>query len=173
MTNNRPQFRITLFSFAIALLFLIILGLPLVLAQDDVEELPKGVGPIESIELAELDEELAASGQETFELLCSACHKFDERYVGPALLGVTERRAPEWIMNMILNPDGMIMEDDTAYELLAEYMVPMANQGLDEEQARAILEYFRSVDAANADTEDPDVEDPDAEESGSDTNEGQ
>lgn len=143
LITNKPIFG--LFA-AFLCTFLLI---PLVGAQD--AELPKGVGPIEMLELSEeIDAELASAGQEQFEQLCSACHKFDERYVGPGLLGVTERRSPEWIMNMILNPDVMIMEDETAYNLFAEYMTPMANQGLTEEQARAILEYFRSYDAEHA-----------------------
>lgn len=133
---------------AIVLAFAILLGITA--AQDAPEERSKGIGPIEQLELEPIDPALSAQGQTTFEQLCSACHKFEERYVGPALLGVTERRAPEWIMNMILNPEVMIMEDPIAYELLAEYMTPMANQNLSEEQARAVLEYFRAIDAEAA-----------------------
>lgn len=112
------------------------------------EELPKGIGPIQELALPEtIDDALAAEGQATFTAFCSACHKFGERYVGPDLAGVTQRRAPEWIMNMILNTNEMIFNDDTAYELLAEYMTPMAQLPLTEEQVRGILEYFRQVDA--------------------------
>lgn len=142
---------ISLLAIALFVAAIILSGIPLALAQEGAEEeLPKGVGPIESLELGPIDEQLVELGQETYELLCSACHKFDSRYVGPALLGVTERRAPEWVMNMMLNPEVMIQEDETAYALFAEFLTPMANQGLTEEQARAILEYFRSVDAENA-----------------------
>ena len=104
----------------------------------------KGVGPITSIELGEIDETLAEKGKEIFKANCTACHKISKRFVGPALAGVTERRTPEWIMNMILNPEGMVAEDQIAMDLLAEYASPMANQGLTEEEARAILEYFRT-----------------------------
>jgi hypothetical protein len=59
-----------------------------------------GVGPIQSkIELGALDNALAQKNEK-----CAACHKIKERYVGPAIKGVTKRRAPEWIMNMILAP---------------------------------------------------------------------
>ena len=58
---------------------------------------------------------------------------------------VTTRRSPEWIMNMILNPEQMVKEDPIAKQLLAEYMSPMADQNLTEEQARNILEYFRTL----------------------------
>jgi hypothetical protein len=49
-------------------------------------------------------------------------------------------------MNMILNPEQMVKEDPIAKKLLVEYnMAPMANQNLTEEQARKILEYFRTL----------------------------
>ena len=107
----------------------------------------KGIGPITSITLAEIDEAMAAEGKELFKLKCSACHKITKRFVGPALAGVTERRSPEWIMNMILNPEVMVAENPIAKQLLAEYLAPMANQGLVEKEARLILEYFRTKTA--------------------------
>ena len=108
------------------------------------DEMSKGVGPITSIELGDIDEALVEKGKEIFKANCTACHKMGKRFVGPALAGVTERRSPEWITNMILNPDGMVKEDPTAIALLEEYMSPMANQSLSEEDARAILEFFRT-----------------------------
>ena len=108
----------------------------------------KGVGPITNVELgADIDKALAEKGKEIFESKCTACHNTDEtRKVGPGLAGVTERRKPEWVMNMVLNPEKMVQEDPTAKELLAEYLAPMANQNLTEEEARAVLEYFRQND---------------------------
>ncbi|MGB5394947.1 MAG: c-type cytochrome, partial [Lutimonas sp.] len=73
-----------------------------------------------------------------------ACHKIEKRFVGPGLKGITEKRTPEWIMNMILVPEKMVAENEEAKKLLAEYLSPMANQSLTEEEARAILEYFRT-----------------------------
>ncbi|MDZ7847880.1 MAG: cytochrome c [Owenweeksia sp.] len=106
----------------------------------------KGVGPIKSLELAEIDQGLVASGEELFNKNCTACHKPEKRYIGPAIKGVTERRTPEWIMNMILNPTEMIKEDPLARQMVGEYNgAVMANQNLTEEQARAILEYFRTL----------------------------
>jgi mono/diheme cytochrome c family protein len=86
-------------------------------------------------------------GQEIFDTKCSACHKWGERYVGPALAGVTKRREPEWIMNMILNPDEMIKQDEQAKALFAQYLTPMTFQNVSEDEAKAILTYFRSLDA--------------------------
>src|SRR5690606_8398542 len=106
----------------------------------------KGVGPIDNIDLdPTIDQQLADEGKVVFEQYCAACHKIDERFVGPPLKEVTTRRSPEWIMNMILNPEVMVKEDPIAKELLKEYLSPMANQNLTEEQARSILEYFRTL----------------------------
>ena len=106
----------------------------------------KGIGPIKSVTLAaEVDQVLALKGKEVYEQMCTACHKIDKKFIGPAPSGIMERRTPEWIMNMILNPDEMVKEDPIGKELLAEYLSPMSNQNLTEDQARAILEYFRTL----------------------------
>lgn len=105
----------------------------------------KGVGPVTSLELGELDTALAGKGKAAYKSNgCTACHKISKRFVGPALKGVTQRRSPEWIMNMILDPEGMVENNEAARNLLAEYSAPMANQNVSEEDARAILEYFRT-----------------------------
>lgn len=105
----------------------------------------KGVGPVTSLELGELDTALAGKGKAAYKSNgCTACHKISKRFVGPALKGVTQRRSPEWIMNMILDPEGMVANNEAARQLLAEYSAPMANQNVSEEDARAILEYFRT-----------------------------
>lgn len=105
----------------------------------------KGVGPIQSLELGAFDNELAEKGEKIFSGTCAACHKMEQRYVGPALAGVTKRRAPEWVMNMMLNPTGMTQEDPTAKALLGEYMTQMS-VAVSQEDARALLEYFRGYD---------------------------
>jgi len=106
----------------------------------------KGVGPITSVEWSDtIDTELAAKGEETYSGICVACHTAEQRLIGPALKGVYDRRSPEWVMNMILNPDGMIKEDPIAQALLKEYNnAIMLNQNLSEEEARAVAEYLRT-----------------------------
>lgn len=106
-----------------------------------------GVGPVKHVDLpAEIDQALAGEGKTVFESKCTACHKFDERYVGPALADVTTRRNPAWIMNMIMNPVEMTQKDPIAKKLLGEYLSQMADQDISEDESRAILEYFRSLD---------------------------
>ena len=110
----------------------------------------KGVGPVKTVNpplAATPDQALAEKGKELFKINCTACHKPTKRFIGPAPKGILERRSPEWVMNMILNPENMIANDPIAKQLLAEANgAPMANQHLTEEQARAILEYFRTIE---------------------------
>lgn len=106
----------------------------------------KGIGPISSITLSEVDQEMVAGGKIIFEEKCTACHKPDKKFIGPAPKGILERRTPEWIMNMILNPEEMTTKDAIAKQLLIEANgSPMANQNLSEEEARKVLEYFRTL----------------------------
>lgn len=106
-----------------------------------------GVGPVSSVKLEnEIQQSLTSNGEKLFTNKCAACHKIDEKYVGPALKGVTQRRKPEWIMNMILNPQEMTQKDPTAQELLGQFMTQMPFQNVTQDEARAILEYFRRND---------------------------
>lgn len=107
-----------------------------------------GVGPIQQkMTLAAISPALVAHGQKVFQEKCSACHKIGERYVGPDLKGVTQHRQPEWIMNMILNPEEMTQKDPHAKEMLGIYMTQMTFQNVSQDDARAILEFFRQNDA--------------------------
>ena len=107
----------------------------------------KGVGPITSVDFGDsVNAELAAEGEKIYSTICIACHMAEQRMIGPALKGVYERRSPEWVMNMILNPDRMIKEDPIAIALLKEYNnAIMLNHNLSEEDARAIAEYLRTL----------------------------
>ena len=107
----------------------------------------KGIGPVKSLTLAaEIDTEMADAGMVVYEQMCTACHKPEKNFIGPAPKGIMDRRSPEWVMNMILNPEEMIQKDPIAKALLMEFNgAPMANQNLTEEQARQVLEYFRTL----------------------------
>lgn len=107
----------------------------------------KGVGRIKNITLSEtIDQEMVERGLALFNTNCSACHKIDKRFIGPSPKGIMSRRSPEWIMNMILDPQLMVEQDRCAKDLLVEFNgAAMANQNMTEEQARDILEYFRTL----------------------------
>lgn len=115
-------------------------------------QLEKGIGPIQHVELgAAIDAALAAQGEAIFTTKCAACHKLDERYVGPTLGQVLSRRTPEFVMNMMLNPDEMVQQHPEVKALLAQYFTPMPNQQLTEADARAVLEFLRDNQTEAAD----------------------
>ncbi len=90
-----------------------------------------------------IDAQMATAGLDVFDTKCSGCHKYDERFVGPALGDVADRRPPEYIMNMILDTETMIENDDTVKCLLQEFLTRMPNQNVDEKDARNVLEHLR------------------------------
>lgn len=106
-------------------------------------EMTHGVGPVdEEVTIDEIDPELAELGMELFNMKCGACHKMEDRYVGPPLGGIMNTRTPAFVMNMILNPEGMLQKHPIAQSLQAEYITPMPDQQLSREDARAVVEYL-------------------------------
>ena len=118
-----------------------------VAASKQIDLTNKGVGPITSLELAsEIDDAMVAHGADVFKKMCTACHRSNKKFIGPPPTDILKRRTPEWVMNMILNPEGMVANDPLAKALLIEFNgSQMANQNLSEEEARAVLEYFRTL----------------------------
>ena len=107
----------------------------------------KGIGPITTIKLdPKIDQKMVKKGKEIYDKMCTACHNPETKLVGPAQAGIMTRRSPEWIMNMILNPEEMVQKDPLAKDLMAEFNgIPMSNLNLSKEDARAVLEYFRTL----------------------------
>jgi len=108
----------------------------------------KGIGEIKEVKLSlPLDQGMVTKGKEISEMKCTTCHSLEEnRIVGPGWKGLTSRRTPEWIMNMITNVDIMLAEDQAAQEMLEECLVRMPNQGLSIGDARDVLEFMRQID---------------------------
>lgn len=105
-----------------------------------------GIGPVKSLELpAEIDQAMADAGKVVYEAKCTACHKVEKKFIGPSPKGIMDRRTPAWIMNMILDPEGMVAKDPIARQLLMKFSAPMANQSLTEDEARSVVEYFRTL----------------------------
>lgn len=107
----------------------------------------KGIGPIKSVELAEtIDKAMADKGAKVFKSKCSACHRTNRKFIGPNPTGILKRRSPEWVMNMIMNPEEMVKNDPIAKELLMKFNgSPMANQNLTKDETRQVLEFFRTL----------------------------
>ncbi len=102
-----------------------------------------------SVDVSKFDPAMAAEGKKIAEVKCTSCHKpTDEKLVGPGWKGVTTRQSPAWIMNFISNPDPMINVDPELQKQLELCLVRMPNQGLNDKEARDILEYMREIDGA-------------------------
>lgn len=110
----------------------------------------KGVGEIKSVALNDpLDQAMVETGKAIYDMKCAACHKLGpNRVVGPGFKGVTDRRQPEWIMNMITNVETMLEEDKEAQKLLEECLTRMPNQNLTNDEAREVLEFLLNNDNA-------------------------
>jgi cytochrome c551/c552 len=121
----------------------------------DVSELTKDKPEVHGTELKESDVTLSTplnaswvtDGKGIYELKCQSCHRLtEERLVGPGWKGVTQKRKPVWIMNMITNVDMMLETDAEAQKLLEQCMVRMPNQNISKDEARQVLEFMRSND---------------------------
>jgi cytochrome c5 len=121
----------------------------------DVQELTKNQPETHGTEIKEsdititnpLNAEWVSGGKVIYELKCQSCHKLtEEKLVGPGWKGVTKRRTPVWILNMITNVEMMLEKDPEAQKLLELCMVRMPNQNLMIEDARKVLEFQRSND---------------------------
>lgn len=103
---------------------------------------------IKSVELTTpLNQAWVTTGKATYEMKCLPCHKLTaDKLVGPGWLGVTKRRQPAWILNMITNVDMMLEKDEEAQKLLEQCLVRMPNQNVTADEARQLLEFMRGND---------------------------
>lgn len=111
----------------------------------------KGIGEITSVNLnTPLNPAMVSKGKAIYEMKCAACHKLtDQRVVGPGWSGLTSKRKPEWIMNMVTNVEVMLEKDPAAYELLKQCLVRMPNQNISIGDSRDILEFMYANDGQN------------------------
>lgn len=103
---------------------------------------------LKTVELSTpLNKDWVTAGKGIYESKCLACHKLtDEKLVGPGWAGVTKRRQPVWIMNMITNVEMMLEKDEEAQKMLEQCLVRMPNQNVTEEDSRKLLEFMRAND---------------------------
>lgn len=119
--------------------------------QEEPKDLPETHGSeVKSEEVVlttPLNQQWVTNGKSIYELKCQSCHKLtDERVVGPGWKGVTQRREPVWVMNMITNVEMMLETDPEAQKLLEQCLVRMPNQNISRDDSRQILEFMRSND---------------------------
>jgi len=108
----------------------------------------KGIGPIKEVKLGNIDQRLVDKGNDIYNSKCSACHNIDDINLAPPLRGVSKSLSPVFIMNYLMNTTEMQKKDPNVKKLIQDWKkVPMMkDQHLKENEARAVLEYLRSLD---------------------------
>ena len=90
---------------------------------------------------------LATSGEKLFQTKgCVVCHGFGKKVTCPDLVGVSMRRTAQWMEQQILHPEVMVKEDKISAELKTQYPLPMTNQGLKPDEAKAVIEFLKRKD---------------------------
>ena len=91
---------------------------------------------------------MAQKGQKIHEEKCVGCHTLDTQKTPlKSLAGITRRRNPEWIMNMITGVTTTLESNAAAMQKLEACPTRQAATRLNVEQARDYLEMLRSVDS--------------------------
>ncbi|WP_154852253.1 c-type cytochrome [Cyclobacterium xiamenense] len=97
-------------------------------------------------------EDAISAGQSIFNANCKTCHRLDQKLIGPALRGVTERRELDWTKRFILNSQAVIQSGDaTAVALYKEYnnAVMPAHDFLSDGDLMNLLAYIEYGDKAD------------------------
>jgi mono/diheme cytochrome c family protein len=111
------------------------------------ESNPSEIKPSDVELTTPLNQAKVTAGKGIYEMKCQSCHKLtDEKVVGPGWKGLTKRREPHWIMNMVMNTEMMLEKDPEAQKLLEQCLVRMPNQNLSQADSRNVLEFMRSND---------------------------
>jgi len=134
--------------FSIALLFAMVLFMMGFLPQGKKESVDNGIGPIKSVKLGDIDQNLVDEGNSIFYSKCYLCHDVDQAKLAPPLRGVIKNESPVFIMNYLLNTAEMQEKDPKVKALMEQFPnVPkMPDQQLSKDQARAVLEFLRTVE---------------------------
>lgn len=99
-------------------------------------------------------DEAIAAGKTVFNANCKTCHKLDQKSIGPALRGVTDRQSIDWIKSFIKNSSAVIASGDAyANALYKEYnnTVMISHEFLSDDDLNnviAYIEYGDKVDPA-------------------------
>ncbi len=92
-------------------------------------------------------------GKTLFQQRCAACHKLEQKLIGPALAGIGQRREKEWFAKFVANSQALIQSGDKAavevYEAYNKQVMP-PNPDLSKEDIEALWEYLNSSGVATA-----------------------
>ncbi len=92
--------------------------------------------------------QLEEKGKTLFQQRCSACHKLNQKLIGPPLAGVHQRREKAWFFKFVANSQAMIQAGDpVAVKVYEEYnrqvMTPFPD--LTDEDLEALWSYLSAA----------------------------
>ncbi len=99
-----------------------------------------------------------AEGEKLFNANCTACHAMNDKVVGPALKGVTEKFDEAWLIKWIKNSQALVKAGDAqAVKVFNEFnQMPMTSfEHLSDDQIKSILEFIKTPPAATTATAAP------------------
>jgi hypothetical protein len=103
-----------------------------------------GIGPIKNkITFNAIDNEKVKLGRILYNNKCKSCHKLSKRFVAPPLLEAVKIRTPEFILNMILNPQEMVKRHPEMMKQFAVYAKVMTDYNFEIEEAIELLHYLK------------------------------
>ncbi len=94
-------------------------------------------------------DEAIAAGKTVFNANCKTCHKLDQKMIGPALRGVSDRRDIPWIKSFIKNSQALIASGDkTAVDLFKEFnnTVMISHEFLTDADLDNVISYIEHGD---------------------------
>ncbi|MCH7399723.1 c-type cytochrome [Belliella sp. DSM 107340] len=133
MSIKRSLLSVPLRLSTLAMVFFLMLGAQAFGANPDVSD----------------SEEAIAAGKSVFNANCKSCHKLDQKYTGPALRGVTDRRSIEWAKSFIKNSQAVIASGDpqanAIYKEFGNLAMP-AHEFLSDTELESLLSYIEYGD---------------------------
>jgi mono/diheme cytochrome c family protein/energy-converting hydrogenase Eha subunit A len=136
MLSKRSLVGIQLNFQTLAVLFFLLIGFTAQAAD------PAVVNSPEAIEV----------GKTVFNANCKTCHKLDQKYIGPALRGATDRNSAEWVKTWIANSQAVIASGDSyAVALYKEYnnSIMPSYTFLSDAELDGLLSYIEYGDTAD------------------------
>lgn len=137
MSIKRSLLSVALRISTLAMVFILMLGSTAFAANPDVSD----------------SDEAVAAGKTIFNANCKTCHKLDQKYTGPALRGLTDRRSIDWSKSWIKNSQVLIATGDAqANALYKEYnnLAMPAYEFLSDDDLTNLLSYIEYGDKAEA-----------------------
>lgn len=94
-------------------------------------------------------------GKTLFQQRCAACHKLEQKLIGPPLAGISQRREKNWFAQFVLNSQALIQAGDKAaievYEAYNKQVMP-PHPDLSQEDIEALWAYLNASTSAPAST---------------------